>query len=96
MPPEAIAVGLPKYDSGMTSGSGRSGKVRKTLTLDPEVVAALGDDPAALSTIVNAILLREIQHRAGRAALERFLDRLDSEEGPPDPEMVERFRRLLA
>jgi hypothetical protein len=35
-------------------------KVRKTLTLDPEVVAALGDDPEALSTTVNAILLRRL------------------------------------
>lgn len=96
MAPEAIAVRLSKYDLGMTVGTGRSGKVRKTLTLDPEVVAALGDDPAALSTIVNSILLREIQHRAGRAALEKFLDRLDSEEGPTAPEAVERFRRLLA
>ena len=42
-------------------------KVRKTLTLDPEVVAALGDDPEALSTTVNAILLAEIQRRELRA-----------------------------
>ncbi len=88
-------IGSPKYDWSMT-GSRRAGKVRKTLTLDPEVVAALGDDPAALSTIVNAILLREIQQRAGRAALERFLDRLDEDEGPPDPEQVAHFRRLLS
>ena len=71
-------------------------KVRKTLTLDPEVVAALGDDPEALSTTVNAILLAEIQRRELRAALTRFVDRLDEEEGEPDPEAVDRFRRLLS
>jgi hypothetical protein len=70
--------------------------MRKTLTLDPEVVAALGDDPEALSTTVNAILLAEIQRRELRAALTRFVDRLDEEEGEPDPEAVDRFRRLLS
>ena len=70
--------------------------MRKTLTLDPEVVAALGDDPEALSTTVNAILLAEVQRREVRAALERFLDRLDEQEGEPDPTAVDRFRRLLS
>ena len=71
-------------------------KVRKTLTLDPEVVAALGDDPEALSTTVNAILVAEIQRRELQAALTRFVDRLDEEEVEPDPEAVDRFRRLLS
>ncbi len=31
-------------------------KVRRTLTLDPEVIDALGDDDAALSATVNEIL----------------------------------------
>jgi hypothetical protein len=67
-----------------------------TLTLDPEVAAALGDDPEALSTTVNAILLAEVQRREVRAALERFLDRLDEQEGATDPTAVDRFRRLLS
>ena len=70
--------------------------MRKTLTLDPEVVAALGDDPEALSTTVNAILLAEVQRREVRAALERFLDRLDEQEGETDPTAVDRFRQLLS
>jgi hypothetical protein len=73
-----------------------SGKVRKTLTLDPEVVAALGDDPAALSATVNAILLAEIERRERRAALGSFVEKLEAEFGAPDPAEVERFRRLLA
>ena len=70
--------------------------MRKTLTLDPEVVAALGDDPEALSTTVNAILLAEVQRREVRAALERFLDRLDEQECETDPAAVDRFRRMLS
>jgi hypothetical protein len=73
-----------------------SAKVRKTLTLDPEVVAALGDDPNALSATVNSILSDEIARRARQAALAAFVDRLDAEFGPPDPVEVERFRRLLS
>ena len=72
-----------------------SGKIRKTLTLDPEVVAALGDDPAALSATVNAILADEVARRERHAALGRFLDQLDAEEGPVDPALVEIVRNLL-
>lgn len=71
-------------------------KVRKTLTLDPLVVAALGDDPEALSATVNGILLEEVERRERRAALSNFVDRLDAEHGKPDPALVERFRRLLS
>jgi len=73
-----------------------SSKVRKTLTLDPEIVAALGDDPNALSSTVNTILAAEVARRARRAALGAFADRLDAEFGAPDPTEVERFTRLLS
>jgi hypothetical protein len=70
--------------------------VRKAQTFDPAVIAAVGDDPEALSTTVNAILLAEVQRREVRAALERFLDRLDEQQGETDPTAVDRFRRLLS
>lgn len=70
-------------------------KVRKTLTLDPDVVAAFGDDSQALSTTVNEILLAERDRRARRAALGAFVDELCAEFGPPDPKDVERFRRAM-
>lgn len=61
----------PKYDLSTSNVDvPRIGKVRKTLTLDPDVIAALGDDPA-LSTTVNAILLQEIARRESRLALGR-------------------------
>ncbi|NNG35422.1 hypothetical protein [Nakamurella aerolata] len=72
-----------------------SGKVRKTLTLDPEVVDAFGQDAAALSATVNGILREELDRRQRRAALRRYVDALAEEFGEPDPTDVERFRRAL-
>ncbi len=72
-----------------------SGKVRKTLTLDPEVVAVLGEDPAGLSAAVNEILGKEVEQREMRAALRRFVEKLEEEFGPPDPEKVARAEELL-
>lgn len=71
------------------------GKVRKTITLDPDVVEALDDDGAALSATINEILRKEVDRRQRRAAMARMLDRLDEERGPVDPEEVAKFRRLL-
>jgi len=70
-------------------------KVRKTLTLDPELVDALGDDEAGLSFTVNAILREEVKRRQRRAALSGLLARLELERGSVDEEQVEEFRRLL-
>lgn len=79
-----------KYDDGMTV------KVRKTLTLDPDVVAALGDDPATLSSTVNAILVDEVARRTAHRQLGSFLDRLDAEDGPVDRAAVDAVRKLLS
>jgi hypothetical protein len=73
-----------------------SGKVRKTLTLDPEVVAALGDDDVALSATINEILREEVERRQRSAALAGLLARLEEERGPVDPDEVADFRRLLS
>ncbi len=73
-----------------------STKIRKTLTLDPDVVAAFGDDPGALSATVNTVLRDEAARRNRRTALAAFVADLDAEYGEPDPNEVERFRRALA
>lgn len=70
-------------------------KVRKTITLDPEVVEALGDDDAALSTTINDILRSEVARRQRAAALAEMLTRLERERGPVDPDEVARYRQLL-
>lgn len=71
------------------------GKVRKTLTLDPEIIAALGDDDVALSATINEILREEVERRQRAAALAALLTRLEEERGPVDPDEIADFRRLL-
>lgn len=70
-------------------------KVRKTLTLDPELIDALGADDAALSSTVNAILRREVDRRQRLDALTKLLDRLEQERGPVDQDQVAQYRQLL-
>ncbi|MFT4187771.1 MAG: hypothetical protein QM621_04245 [Aeromicrobium sp.] len=72
-----------------------STKVRKTLTLDPDVIESFGDDPGALSATVNAILREELKRRSRRAALASFVEELNQEFGRPDPVEVERFRKAF-
>lgn len=78
------------YDLGMTT------KVRKTLTLDPDVVESYGDDATTLSATVNAVLRAELDRRERRAALQHFVEALDAEFGPADRGEVERFRNALS
>ncbi len=73
-----------------------SRKLRKTLTLDPEVVETFGADPTTLSAAVNAVLREEMERRGRSAALAEYVDQLDAEFGAPDPAEVERFRRALS
>lgn len=71
------------------------GKVRKTLTLDPEVIDALGGDRVALSATINEILQVEVERRQRAAALAELLARLAEERGPVDAGEVAHFRNLL-
>ncbi|MEX0427627.1 hypothetical protein AB3X52_08355 [Nocardioides sp. DS6] len=72
-----------------------SAKVRKTLTLDPDVVETFGDDTSALSATVNTVLRDEMERRSRRAALAALVASLDAEYGEPDPVEVDRFKRAL-
>ena len=72
------------------------GKIRRTLTLDPDIVEVLVADEAALSTTVNEILRSEIARRQRSAALVALLNRLATERGAVDPDQVEEFEELLA
>ncbi|MBO0842245.1 MAG: hypothetical protein J2O46_03605 [Nocardioides sp.] len=73
-----------------------SNKVRKTLTLDPDVVEAFGDDSAALSATVNEILRDELGRRARRAALGAYLDEMDQRYGAVDAETIAEFRAAFS
>jgi len=70
-------------------------KVRRTLTLDPDVVEALDNDPVGLSAAINAILREEVARRTRRAGLARRVADLEADDGPPDPADVERFARWM-
>lgn len=79
-----------QYDPGMSEG-----KVRKTLTLDPDIVEVLGSDPAALSATVNALLREEVERRKRRASLKELVEELEAYYGPAETEEVERIRALM-
>ena len=72
-------------------------KVRKTLTLDSDVVEVFSaDDPDNLSGAVNAVLAAERDRRLRRASLAELDDELTRLYGEPDPEDVAAFTSLLA
>lgn len=79
-----------KYDEGVIA------KVRKTLTLDADVVEMFQEsDQESLSAAVNLVLRAEQERRARRAALAAFVADLEARHGEPDPAMVEEFRSAL-
>ena len=79
-----------QYDPSMSDG-----KVRKTLTLDPDIVEVLGSDPAALSATVNALLREEVERRKRRASLKELVEELERRHGPADPDEVEKWGGLM-
>jgi len=86
-----------KYGEGMTAPAWANPpstpKVKKTVTLDADLVAAVGD--GNLSAEVNEALSERV-HRLQRArALRTYLDQYAAAEGAPDEARVEEFMRLL-
>ncbi|MDR2347910.1 MAG: hypothetical protein LBD90_04690 [Bifidobacteriaceae bacterium] len=71
----------------------RQKKERRTLTLDADVIASF--DQSNLSGEVNRVLTEEIVRRERRAGLALLLAELESEVGPPDAALVERYRQAL-
>lgn len=87
-------------DSGDRVKPGHSGlatKVRKTVTLDEDLVAEFGGkgDDRQLSPEINAVLRAEKARRDRLRSLEDLLDRLDAERGPVDPDLVAHFEDLI-
>lgn len=70
--------------------------MRKTVTLDPDIVEVLGQDSAALSATINALLREEVERRQRRENLRELVEELEAYYGPPDPEALERARRAFA
>jgi len=72
-----------------------STKVRKTLTLDAELVDLYGTDDQALSTAVNAALHRDAARQARQEALREYVAELGAMFGEPANEDVAYFTQLL-
>ncbi|MDR1999114.1 MAG: hypothetical protein LBQ06_04115 [Frankiaceae bacterium] len=73
------------------------GKVRKTLTLDADLVDAFNaDDPESLSGAVNAVLRAEQRRREQVASVRQLADDLDALYGPADADEVAAAAALLA
>jgi hypothetical protein len=70
-------------------------KVRKTVTLDADLINIYGADDAALSTSVNEALRRDAARQARRAALADYVAELDALFGQPDLDDVTHFSGLL-
>ena len=70
-------------------------KVRKTLTLDPELVMAFGDAEGGLSAAVNGALREHLARMERQDALATRIAELEAECGPADPADVERFARHM-
>jgi len=71
-------------------------KVRKTVTLDADLIDIYGGDDQALSTAVNAALHRDAARQARQNALREYIAELDAAFGAPNTEEVRYFTELLA
>jgi len=71
-------------------------KVRKTLTLDDDLVQIFSnDDPDGFSAAVNTVLRAEQERRARLASLRQLADDLDALYGPADPALVAQATAMI-
>lgn len=71
-------------------------KVRKTLSLDSDVIEAFeAEDVESLSAAVNEALREVVRRRARRVNLTQLVSELEAQYGPADPEQVAAFEELL-
>jgi hypothetical protein len=70
-----------------------SPKVKKTVSLDIDLVEFVGD--GNLSYEVNEALKVRLEGQRRNRAFGEWLDEMDAAEGPPDPADLAMFRRLL-
>jgi hypothetical protein len=71
-------------------------KVRKTVTLDEEVVEQFENDPEALSATLNRLLSAEAERRQRMTALGRMVSDYEAAHGPLDQQKVDYYRELLS
>lgn len=71
-------------------------KRKVSVSLDEDLVAALEAEGESLSAQVNAAVREELDHRRRRRLLGELLDGLESEHGPVDEALIDKYTRLLA
>lgn len=75
------------------ASSASPSKVKKTVTLDADLVAAIGD--GNLSAEVNEALSERVRRRQRTRSLRKYLDGYAVTEGPLDEARVHEFMQLL-
>jgi post-segregation antitoxin (ccd killing protein) len=71
-------------------------KRKISVTIDADLVEALGDAEENLSAQVNEAIRTVVEQRRRHAALRAWLDEMAAEHGPVDEELVRRFVDALA
>ncbi len=96
-PATAIAGGRGRARSQSKFVNGGSPKIKRTVSLDPGVVASLVDEEGErnLSALVNALLHDEMNRRGRAKALHDMLDDLETEVGPVDERLVAHYADML-
>ena len=82
------AEATPGYPCGMA-------KRKVSLRLDEDLVAELQDADETLSAQINEAVRLEVERRKRNRHLQEYLDSLDAQYGPVDPELIEKFKELL-
>ena len=71
-------------------------KIRKTVTLDSDLIEALADDnPESLSSTINAILRADQERKARALSIRQLANDLDVLYGPADPLAVTAAKAVL-
>jgi len=70
-------------------------KRKVSVSLDEDLVAELEREKQGLSAQVNAAVRAELERRRRHRLLVEFLDQLDSERGPVDEALIEKYVGLL-
>jgi post-segregation antitoxin (ccd killing protein) len=70
-------------------------KRKVSISLDEDLVEELEREDQGLSAQINVAVRTELEHRRRHRLLVELLDRLDTEYGPVDESLVEKYVGLL-
>jgi DNA-binding protein YbaB len=71
-------------------------KRKVSVSLDADLVEELERDGEALSAQINDAIREAVERRRRRRLLGQMLDEMEQQDGPPDPELVEKYRELFS